>query len=128
MRAMKLLLPFLLATTLSATTAADEAQPPPETEKVDDNRRVIQSIELFTKKKSRFNGRVVVGFANKEGGWLTYYWGGKCKKAVVTNARVSLLYRVMRDKMTIEIPGRPIRVKDSVYMCMSSIRILARRS
>jgi len=34
----------------------------------------------------------------------------------------------MRDKMTIEIPGRPIRVKDSVYMCMSSIRILARRS
>ena len=39
-----------------------------------------------------------------------------------------ILIGEMRDKMTIEIPGRPIRVKDSVYMCMSSFRILARRS
>lgn len=126
MRAFELLVPFLLATTLTATTAAEDDAPSNAPKAASSNARVIESIELFTQKNAPFKGSIVVGFADQDGGQLAYYWGGKCEGSIVTNARVSLLYQAMRDKTAIEVPGKPIRVKDSVHMCMSSFRLLGK--
>ena len=85
---------------------------------------VVHSVELSTKKKNPFDGRVVL---KSQGGnsqsYLSYYWGGQCKGTRLLRSRLDLLLLAMQKGYGVAIPAFPIRYENAVVMCMQSVRV-----
>ena len=103
-----------------------EQAPPPKF------KRVVQSIELSTKKSTPFTGRVWIGVvpsSSKQPSTgpvpppLTYYWGGKCKGTELPPSRLEVLMQAMKEGYAVEIHAFPIEHAKTVVMCMQSVRI-----
>jgi hypothetical protein len=121
-----------LATSGTLSAGAEEA-PAPKL------KRVVQAIELSTKKGTPFRGRLWLGVASSAQKPpatgqspppsepapppLTYYWGGKCKDTDVPPSRLELLMQAMKEGYAVEIHAFPIEHAKSVVMCMQSARI-----
>jgi hypothetical protein len=90
-------------------------------------RRVVHAIEVSISKREPFGGRLVLRMAAKDSQepMLSYWWGGKCKGTEMTASRMALVVEAMKNGWAVEVPGFPIKHEDSIYMCMSSIRVLA---
>jgi len=95
-------------------------------------KRVVQSIELSTKKGTPFHGRLWLGAApsaQKQPSTepapppLVYYWGGKCKDTELPPSRLELLMQAMKEGYAVEIHAFPIEHAQTVVMCMQSVRI-----
>jgi len=90
------------------------------------HKRVIHAIEIDTKSKKSFSGRITLRFAHPKarGHRLQYHWGGRCKKTKMTMPRVALLMEAMRLQMGVEITAKPMRHSNRIVMCMSRFRIV----
>ena len=128
MRRLMVLASFALAAAASSWSGPVDAEdaPPPKI------RRVIQSIELSTKKSTPFSGRIWIGVVpttSKQPSTepvpppLTYYWGGKCKDTELPPSRLEVLMQAMKEGYAVEIHAFPIEHAKTVVMCMQSVRI-----
>ncbi|MBW2528728.1 MAG: hypothetical protein JRI23_31425, partial [Deltaproteobacteria bacterium] len=87
---------------------------------------VVQAIEVSTRKKNPFGGRVMLRrVPGKPTDVLTYYWGGKCRGTRVPPSRLALLTEAMDKGYSVQIPAFPIQYENSVIMCMQSIRVIS---
>jgi hypothetical protein len=114
-----------LATSGAPSARAEDAPAP----KV---KRVVQAIELSTKKNTPFRGRLWLGVTPSGQKAapnepvpppLIYYWGGKCKDTDVPPSRLELLMQAMKEGYAVEVHAFPIEHAKSVVMCMQSVRI-----
>ena len=114
-----------LATSMAPSARAEETPAPKF-------KRVVQSIELSTKKGTPFRGRLWLAVV--DGGQkgasaapvpppLTYYWGGKCRDTDVPPSRIELLLKAMKEGYAVEVHAFPIEYAKTVVMCMQSFRI-----
>jgi hypothetical protein len=130
MRCSLVLAAFALAGAAAAWvgSAAAEDAPAPKV------KRVVQAIELSTKKSTPFNGRVWLAVApstqkppaDKPAPTpppLTYYWGGKCKDTELPPSRLEVLMQAMKEGYAVEIHAFPIEHAKTVVMCMQSVHI-----
>ena len=89
-------------------------------------KRIVQSLELVARKKSRFDGLVTLRLVGeKRGRDLHYYWGGQCKKSRLKTAHIQMLMTAMQQRLAVEIPSYPQKLDRTVVNCIRSVRIVA---